>query len=64
MEVRITVKSISSNTEVMSFRDVPSYGVYIIAYEWLLERWFCDRSKGEDPTPLQSVWVGGIAGTA
>ena len=42
-------------------RDAPSYGVYILAYEWIIEK-LLDRRKGEVPTPFQSIWVGGIAG--
>ncbi len=42
-------------------RDVPSYGIYIIIYEWIVGR-FVNRSLGEIPSPLQSVWMGGMAG--
>ena len=42
-------------------RDVPSYGFYIIAYEWLFDN-VCDRKSGELPSPFQTVWVGGVAG--
>ena len=42
-------------------RDVPSYGVYIIAYEWIFDK-VCDRKSGQLPSPFQLVWVGGVAG--
>ena len=47
--------------EKILLRDVPSYGFYIIAYEWLFDK-VCDRKKGELPSPFQTVWVGGVAG--
>jgi len=45
----------------MAWRDVPSYGFYIIAYEWLFDK-VCDRKKGELPSIFQTVWVGGVSG--
>mgnify|MGYP001469007074 CR=1 FL=1 len=42
-------------------RDVPSYGVYIVAYEWILEYLYPDQ-KRPLPTPFETVWVGGVAG--
>lgn len=44
----------------MAWRDSPSYGVYIIAYEWIFEQ--LGRKHGQLPTPFQTVWVGGVAG--
>ena len=49
-----------------SYRDVPSYGVYIIAYEWIFEKILhrdpVNKKLDELPTPFQTVWVGGTAG--
>ncbi len=40
---------------------MPSYGVYIIIYEWIANK-VVNRANGEIPTPLQSVLMGGSAG--
>ena len=45
----------------LSKRDVPSYGVYIIAYEWILDYLYPEQ-KRPLPTPFETVWVGGVAG--
>ena len=41
-------------------RDVPSYGVYIIAYEWIFQ--YIEKPHDQLPTPFQTIWVGGTAG--
>ena len=55
------LETFSSSNVNKTKRDAPSYGVYILAYEWIIEK-LLDRRKGEVPTPFQSIWVGGIAG--
>ena len=42
-------------------RDVPSYGVYIIAYEWIFKEIF-HKQPGQLPTPFEAIMVGGTAG--
>ena len=54
-------KSQNGVPKVILIRDVPSYGFYIIAYEWLFDK-VCDRKKGELPSIFQTVWVGGVSG--
>jgi len=44
----------------MAWRDVPSYGVYIIAYEWIFQ--YIEKPHDQLPTPFQTIWVGGTAG--
>ena len=56
-----TFASPTTQLKTETKRDAPSYGVYILAYEWVIEK-LLDRRKGEVPTPFQSIWVGGIAG--
>ena len=58
---QITYKSEWWCPKVILIRDVPSYGFYIIAYEWLFDK-VCDRKKGELPSIFQTVWVGGVSG--
>ena len=59
--VSLVSRIVVSNIFFFRERDVPSYGVYIVAYEWILEYLYPDQ-KRPLPTPFETVWVGGIAG--